>query len=241
MRIIHGEFTAIAENMEPRSIDAVITDPPYGTTQCAWDAVIPLRDMWNAIDRVLKPGGPVILTACMPFTAALVMSRLEWFRHHWVWEKNKASGHLNAKRAPMRAHEDVLVFCERQPVFFPQMTDGHAPGNKARRTKPTDVYGAQTPCEYGGSTRRYPRSVQQFSVVNNDDPNKWHPTQKPEELFKYFIRTYTRPGDIILDFACGSGTTGVAAAAESREFVGIEIDKTFAERAECRLSGAYWD
>lgn len=233
--IINADCRDALRAMEPGSIDAVVSDPPYGTTQCQWDAVIPFEDMWAVIDRVLKPGGAVVLTACMPFTAALVMSRPSWFRHHWVWEKNKATGHLNAKRAPMRAHEDVLVFCAKQPRFAPQMTEGHKPGNYAKRTAFTPVYGAQRPTEYGGSTLRYPRSVQKFDIVNNDDPEKWHKTQKPVDLFRYLVRTYTAPGDVVLDFACGSAAAGVAALAEGRSYIGIDDNAEFASRARRRL------
>lgn len=217
------------------SVDAVLCDPPYGKTQCQWDAIIPLAEMWTQLNRVCRPGAPMIFTACMPFSASLLMSNPKRFRHHWIWEKNKATGHLNAKRAPMRAHEDVLVFCDRAPTYTPQMTEGHKPGNYARRVQFTPVYGAQVPVEYGGSTLRYPRTIQRFDIMNNDDPAKVHPTQKPVSLLAYLLRTYTQPGDVVLDFACGSGSTGEACVNEGRRFIGIEKDEHFALLARNRL------
>lgn len=235
-RIHTGDALAVMREMAAGSVDAVICDPPYGTTRCPWDAVIPLPEMWAELTRICRPGAPMVFTACMPFTAALVMSNPKRFRHHWIWEKNKATGHLNAKRAPMRAHEDVLVFCDQAPPYAPQMTEGHKPGNYARRVQFTPVYGAQVPTEYGGSTLRYPRTVQRFDIINNDDPTKIHPTQKPVDLMAYLVRTYTLPGQVVLDFACGSGTTGEACLREGRQFIGIESDEDFAAAARARLA-----
>lgn len=234
--VIHGDCLAALRGIPDYSVDAIITDPPYGTTRCAWDAVIDLPTMWQEIKRVRKPGAAVVMTACMPFTAALVMSNPAEFRHHWVWEKNKATGHLNARRAPMRSHEDVIVFCERAPKYEPQMTEGHAPGNYARRVGWSECYGSQIETEYGGATVRYPRTVQRFNIVNNDDPAKVHPTQKPVDLFRYLIRTYTSPEDVVLDFAFGSGTTGVASVLEGRGFIGIERDEAYVKIARARIA-----
>lgn len=237
--VIHGECLALMNALPAGCVDAVIADPPYGTTRCAWDAVIPVAEMWSALSRVCRPGAPVVLTASMPFTAVLAASNLRSFRHSWVWAKNKATGHLNAKRAPLRAHEDILVFCDTSAPFTPQMTTGHRPGNYARRVTHTPVYGKQIPTEYGGATVRYPKSVLDFDVVNNDDPERLHPSQKPVDLFRYLVRTYTSKGDTVLDFACGSGTTGVACAEEGRKFIGFERDETFAALAHKRVTTAY--
>ena len=180
----------------------------------------------------------MIFTASMPFTAALVMSNPREFRHHWVWEKNKATGHLNAKRAPMKAHEDVLVFCDKAPPYSPQMTTGHArkTATRTRGKDPTPVYGFQAMVEQRyDSTVRYPRTVQLFPIINNDDPAKVHSTQKPVGLLAYLLRTYTKPGDLVLDFACGSGSTGEACSMEGRGFIGIEKLSDFAEHARRRI------
>lgn len=217
-----------------QSIDLIACDPPYGQTQNSWDSVIPFEEMWKQVWRVCR--GPAVFTAIQPFSSALVMSQVRYFRHEWVWKKNKATGHLNAKKAPMRAHELVLVFSKDTPAYFPQMTTGHAPGNFAIRRTYTPNYGAQRPTEYGGSTERYPISVQEFPIVNNDSPEKVHPTQKPVELFEYLIRTYSREGDTVLDFCCGSGTTGIACRRTSRSFIGIDDDPTFTAIAQHRIA-----
>lgn len=233
MRVIHGEALQVMAGLPSGSVDAVICDPPYQATRNSWDAIIPFDAMWEQLWRLCR--GPVVLTAIQPFSSALVMSQPKAFRHEWVWEKNKATGHLNAKKMPMRAHELALVFSRSAPPYFPQMTEGHKPGNYAVRRTYTPNYGAQRPTEYGGSTLRYPRSVQRFDIINNDDPEKVHPTQKPVELMDYLVLTYTKPGDVVLDFACGSGTTGVVCARQGRDFIGIELDEGFAAIADQRL------
>lgn len=216
-------------------ISAVVCDPPYGTTRNAWDAVIPLPEMWAALARVVRPGGAIVLLSAQPFTSALVMSNLQQYRHEWVWHKNKATGHLNARRAPMRAHENVLVFCDVAPVYNPQCTVGHAPMNAHYTGHNGSNYGSGRQVTGGGSTARYPRSVQEFPIVNNDDPAKVHPTQKPVALMEYLVRTYTNPEDIVLDFAMGSGTTGEACLRSGRQFVGIDSDRTMVAHAQKRL------
>lgn len=225
--------------MPAASVDAVIADPPYGTTRNAWDAVIPLEQMWEQLRRIVKPGGAIVFTASQPFSSALVMSNPGWFRHDWVWRKNKATGHLNAKRAPMRQHEGIYVFCERAPTYHPQMTDGHRPVNAFYTRRNGDNYGAGTKSAGGGATTRYPRSVIDFAVVNNDDPGRTHPTQKPLEMMEYLVLTYTNPGDVVLDFAMGSGTTGVACANTGRLFVGMENDADHFATADARITQAY--
>jgi len=231
-----GDCLHEMQHLAPQSVDLVLVDLPYGSTQNAWDAVIPFAPMWEQVWRVCR--GPAVFTAMQPFSSALVTSQLQCFRHEWVWEKNKATGHLNAKKAPMRAHEVALAFSRGPCVYNPQMTEGHRPGNYAMRRTYTPNYGAQTPTEYGGSTKRYPRSVQQFAVVNNDSPDRHHSTQKPVEWMEYLIRTYSSPGDLVLDFAMGSGTTGVAALKAGRRFAGIEKEPEFFEIARRRLDDA---
>ena len=237
-RLHLGDCLAVLKTFSDASIDAIIVDPPYGTTRCAWDAIIPFEALWIELKRVRKPGAAIVMTACQPFTSALIMSNPKEFRHHWIWEKNKATGHLNAKRAPMRAHEDVVVFCDKAPLYNPQMTAGHKPANSATRIGMSDCYGAQVSTSYGGATVRYPRSVQRFDIINNDDPSKVHSTQKPVELFSYLVRTYSNPGDVVLDFAMGSGTTGAACLADGRKFIGIEDDAAMFGLGDVRLSSA---
>jgi hypothetical protein len=234
VELIEGDCLEEMATLPSGSVDLILTDLPYGTTQNAWDAVIPFRAMWSEFWR-LCPEGAVVLTAMQPFSSALVMSEPSCFKHEWVWEKNKASGHLNAKRAPMRAHELVLVFSQEPCPYYPQMTEGHKPGNYAMRRTYTSNYGSQRPTEYGGSTLRYPRSVQQFAVVNNDSPERAHPTQKPVELFEYLIATYSAPGAVVLDCCAGSGTTGIAARNTGRNAILIERNPSYYAVAERRL------
>lgn len=232
-----GDCLSEMPRLQDGSVDLVLCDPPYGTTRNAWDAVIPFAPMWAEIWR-LCPLGAVVLTASQPFSSALVMSQAASFRHEWIWEKNKASGHLNAKKQPLKAHEQVLVFGKSAPAYYPQMTDGHEPGHFATQRTYTPNYGAQVPTEYGGSTKRYPRSVQKVPVVNNDSPERFHPTQKPTDLMEYLIQTYSRPGAVVLDFAMGSGTTGVACVNTGRSFIGIEKDPAYFDIAQARIAAA---
>ncbi len=237
MRLFRGDCLDILPTLPDGCVDLVLTDPPYGQTQNPWDIEIDLARLWPELWRVCR--GAVAMTAIQPFASTLVGSQVRHFRHEWIWEKNKATGHLNAKRAPMRAHELVLVFAKAAPLYRPQMTDGHEPGHAATRRAFTPNYGAQRPTSYGGSTQRYPRSVLRFPIVNNADPGKVHPTQKPEGLMAYFVRTYAPEGGTVLDFAMGSGTTGVAAVNTGRNFIGIERDPGYFEIAERRIYEAY--
>lgn len=233
-RILCGDAIEMMATLPDRSIDLIAVDPPYEVTANEWDKFIPFEPMWEEIWRVCR--GAVVFTAMQPFSSALVMSQVQFFRHEWVWKKNKATGHLNAKKMPMRSHEVVLVFSKEAPIYNPQMTTGHKPGNYAFRRTESSNYGSQRPSVYGGSTERYPQTIQEFPVVNNDNPEKVHPTQKPVDMFEYFIRTYSNEGDTVLDFACGSGTTGVACRRTCRNFIGIEKDEKYAVIAEKRIA-----
>jgi site-specific DNA-methyltransferase (adenine-specific) len=231
-----GDCLEVMPALEAGGIDMVLCDLPYGTTQSPWDAVIPFAPLWEQFNRLCK--GAIVLFAAQPFTSALVMSNPRAFRHEWIWEKNKASGHLNAKRRPMQAHESVLVFGDAS-FYRPQMTEGHRPGNKAtRKDAEQRVYGAFKSTEYGGSTLRYPRSVQRFDIVNNDDPDKSHPNQKPTSWLEYLLRTYSDDGATVLDATMGSGSTGVACMNTGRRFVGIEKDPAYCAIAERRIRNA---
>lgn len=202
-----------------KSVDLVLADMPYGTTRCAWDSEIDLQRLWPELRRVAR--GAILLFAQTPFDKVLGASNLPMLRYEWIWEKTQATGHLNAKRAPLKAHENVLVFYERQPTYNPQKTTGHVRKSAVKRGDATPIYGTQTfdPISYD-STERYPRSVQVFA--SDKQRSGLHRTQKPEEFCRYLIRTYSNPGEAVLDFCMGSGTTGAAAAEEGRSFIGIE-------------------
>ncbi len=230
-----GDCLEVMASMEAGSVDLILADLPYGTTRNKWDKIIPLEFLWEAYWNVLKPDGAIVLTAAQPFASMLVASSPKCFRYDLIWRKNKASGFLNAKRMPLRGHEHILVFYVKPPTYNPQKTVGHKPGNAATRTKQSDNYGAAAASSYGGQTDRYPVSVLDFPVVNNDDPARIHATQKPVDLMAYLIRTYSNPGDLVLDNTMGSGTTGVAAMREGRSFIGIEADPDIYEKALLRL------
>lgn len=235
--ILQGDCLAEMPHVPTGSVDLVLTDPPYGTTACTWDTVIPFEPMWREVRRVLKPHGAAIFMASQPFTSALVMSNPRSFHQALVWSKNKPSGHLNAKKRHLTGHEDILIFCAGVPTYNPQKWQSR-PANKATRIQATPVYGAQVSTTYeGGQTDRYPTSVLPFAVVNNDGTGegRFHPTQKPVALMEYLIRTYTNEGETVLDFAMGSGTTGVACANTGRRFVGVEKDAAFFEIAKARI------
>ena len=219
-----------------KSIDAIICDLPYGTTQNKWDSVLPLDKLWNEYKRVLKPRGVVILFAQIPFSITLGASNLKWLKYEWVWEKDRASGHLNSKKQPMKAHENILVFYEQIGTYNPQKTTGHKPSNvSGQRLKETTNYGKFEQIISGGQTDRYPRSVYKHNVVNSQHGIE-HPTQKPDGLLEMLINTYTNEGETVLDNCMGSGTTGVACKKTGRHFIGIEKDEKYFEIAVSRVS-----
>jgi len=237
-KILHGDCIEILKDIPDDSIDMVLCDLPYGTTQCKWDIVISMDELWKAYNRVCKRNAPMIFTAAQPFTSALIMSNPRYFKYTWVWEKSKATGYLNAKKMPMRAHEDVCVFYRKPPVYNPQMTQGQ-PYNKGKAHRPTDVYGSQVSTLVKNDTGlRYPRTVQYFKTAESEG-KVHHPTQKPLNLFRYLIKTYTNEGDVVLDNCIGSGTTAIAAIKEKRNFVGIEMDEKYVSISRQRIEEAY--
>ena len=238
MKLIHGDCLEEMAKLPDNSIDMVLTDPPYGTTACKWDSILPLDPMWEQLKRIIKLNGAIVMTAGQPFTSALIMSNPKMFKYEWVWEKPQATGHLNAKKQPMRSHESIVVFYQRQCTYNPQKTQGHKPMNSGvrRRTHKNHCYNEinKTPLPFGGNTDRYPRTVQIFS---GDKQHEYlHPTQKPIELMEYLIKTYTNEGETVLDFTMGSGTTGVAAKNLGRSFVGIEKDDKYFAIAKERIN-----
>jgi DNA modification methylase len=235
--MIHfGDCIEVMAGLPANSIDMVLSDVPYGQTQNAWDKPIPFEPMWEQLLRVAKPTAAIVLMAAQPFGSKLICSNLRDFRYDLIWKKNKPTGFLNAKKQPLRIHEHAMVFYRKPPFYAPQMTTGHKPGNYARRIQHSSNYGAQTPTVYGGSTERYPTSVLEIPIINNDDPDKYHPTQKPVDLMAWLIRSYTMPGAVVLDFAAGSATTAIAAMREGRQFVCIEQHPDYFEIAESRIA-----
>jgi DNA modification methylase len=238
-----GDCLDIMPTLPAASVDLILCDLPYGTTQCKWDAVIPFDVLWREYVRILKPSGAAVLTAAQPFTSALIASNYGWFKYTWVWDKVLPRGHLNAKKQPMRVHEDVAVFAPGPTVYNPQKTTGHK--RKIARTKyskegdGSQVYGKEQRDTFYDSDERYPQTIVKFSTA--DQSNKVHPTQKPVELMEYLIRTYTNEGNLVLDNCMGSGTTGVAAAKTGRRFIGIERDPAYFEIARKRVEPFPWE
>lgn len=216
------------------TVDLVCADIPYGTTQCRWDSVLDLETMWAELYRIAKPNAAIVLFSAQPFTSILVSSNLADWRSEWIWEKGNATGFLNAKRQPLRAHENIQVFYRRQPTYNPQMTDGHIRKTSKRKTVNSECYGKALNLTEYDSTQRYPRDVQFFS--SDKQKGNYHPTQKPLALVKYIIETYCNSGDTVLDFTMGSGTTGVACQEIGRQFIGIEKEKPIFQTA-CQRMG----
>lgn len=239
-KLFHGDCLEVMSTLPDGCVDMVFADLPYGTTQNSWDSLIPFDKLWEAYTRVVKEDGAIVLTAQPPFDKVLACSNLKDFRYEWIWEKNKATGHLNAKKMPMKAHENVLVFYRKLPTYNPQKTVGHKPMNavlprdhipepdKKRNYNHVDKRLGNV----GGGTDRYPRDVLYFPVINNDDPLKFHPTQKPVSLIEYFIKTYSNPGDTILDNCMGSGSTCIACINTDREYIGIEFGEDYYNKAQ---------
>ncbi|MCK7258043.1 site-specific DNA-methyltransferase [Enterobacter asburiae] len=244
--LIHGDCLEIMKEIADTSVDLILCDLPYGSTACAWDSVIPFEILWGHYRRIISPTGAIVLTGSQPFTSALVMSNPSWFKYSWVWEKNRASGHVHAKNKPMKKHEDICVFSPGNTLHASQSTKrmtynpqglieladpvtrkrndagDNAVMSKRMSHKPT----SQT---HGG----YPTSIIRFDIPMNE--NRFHPTQKPVDLMEYLVRTYSNDGDTVLDNCMGSGTTGLACINSCRNFIGIEKDENYYEIACQRI------
>ena len=236
MTLINECCLSAMKRIPPRSIDMVCADIPYGTTQCKWDSIIDLNDMWESLYRVAKPNAAIVLFSAQPFTSVLVSSNIKHWRSEWIWEKGNATGFLNAKKQPLRAHENIQVFYRQQPTYNPQVTNGHERKSSKRKTVNSACYGKALSLTEYNSTSRYPRTVQFFS--SDKQRGNYHPTQKPLALVRYLIETYSNPGEIVLDFTMGSGTAGVACHQSGRRFIGVEKDPDIFEVAFKRLQEA---
>ena len=219
-------------------VDAIICDPPYWTTACKWDSVIDFDEMWERLNKLIKPNGAIVLFWSQPFTSALIMSNPKMFRYEWIWEKAIWANPLLCKKRPMKYHENVLVFSKKQAIYNPQMTEW-----KLRDKKPK-MYWNKKDENWGWAMRDikwkeninylyYPRSYQYFSNANQK--NKLHPTQKPVALMEYLIKTYTNEWETVLDFTMWSWTTWVAAKNTNRDFIGIEMDENYFNISKQRL------
>jgi site-specific DNA-methyltransferase (adenine-specific)/modification methylase len=229
------------------SVNLILCDLPYGTTQNAWDSLIPFERLWQQYRRILAPKGVVALMSQGPFTARVMLSQESIFKYKITWVKSKPTNFLNAKKQPLRKHEDICIFYCKQPNYNPQMVAGEAYDKGVRKNQLTGSYGEFRPAHVKSDGNRYPTDVVYFKTAESEG-RVWHSTQKPVELGKYLVRTYTQPGDIVLDNAFGSGSFLVAATAEKRSCIGIELNRDIQEFkkgaldllrvAECRIQMA---
>lgn len=249
IKLLHGDCLELMQTIEGGSIDAIITDPPYGTTACKWDSVIPFEPMWEQIWRVLKPNGVCALFGSEPFSSHLRLSNLKMFKYDWIWHKNIGGGFALAKKQPMKRHETISVFYKNQCVYNPQMED-YSDSTKKRfkqgerinidRQKESktgeilNINRTEYTIDYNKGT--YPTSVKYFKRPHTANGNSLHPTQKPVALIRYLIKTYTNESETVLDFTMGSGTTGVAAKQTNRKFIGIEKEDKYFNIAQQRIN-----
>ena len=234
VNLMQGDCLEKMKDIADGSVDLILADPPYGTTECKWDSIILLEPMWEQLKRIIKPNGAIVMTASQPFTTTLISSNMKQFKHDWVWDKITGKGHLVAKKRPMAQHEGVVVFCAGSPLYNPQMID--RPKNKiqiVKEGKRTEIMGRESKGYTKKYTQWYPKTIQTFKTERG-----LHPTQKPVALMEYLIKTYTNEGETVLDFTMGSGTTGVAAKNSHRKFIGIELDENYFDIAKDRIEAA---
>lgn len=236
MQLYCGDCLKIMPQIPDKSIDMIFADLPYGTTHNEWDKPLDLGKLWKEYERIIKDNGCIALWAQSPFDKILACSNLKLFRYEWIIEKTKATGHLNAKKMPMKAHENVLIFYKQLPTYNPQITDGHTPVHSyTKHTTDGSNYGkTKIGISGGGSTKRYPRDVLKFSW--DTQKSRGHPTQKPVAACEYFIKTYTNTGDTVLDNTMGYGSTAIAAYNLDRNFIGIELSKEIFDAADERIT-----
>jgi len=244
MNLIKGDCLEVMKDIPSGSIDAIITDPPYGTTACKWDSVIDFDLMWEQLNRIIKPNGAIVLFGAEPFSSTLRMSNIKNYKYDWVWDKVQTTGSLNAKRQPLRRYELISVFYKKQCTYNRQFTDrpikNQRPNRKNHKTKEYETtYGKFTRgigAEDYDNTKINPKNILTFNNGNAWTRKGNHPTQKPVELMEYLIKTYTNENETVLDFTMGSGSTGVAAKNTNRNFIGIEMDDKYFEIAKDRIN-----
>lgn len=240
IKLYKGDCLEVMKDIKDGSIDAIITDPPYGTTACKWDSVIDFDLMWEQLNRVIKPTGAIVLFGSEPFSSLLRCSNLKNYRYDWIWKKTQPTGFLNAKKMPLKQFEIISVFYSKLPTYNPQLMD-KKPQNirklsKNIKAKESENYGKYKRSDDFRSipiNKTYPRDVLKFN--NSNIKKKVHPTQKPVALIQYLIKTYTNENETVLDFTMGSGTTGVACKNTNRDFIGIEQDDKYFKIAEERI------
>lgn len=235
INLMNGDCLDLMKTIPDGSVDMILTDPPYGTTACKWDSVIPFEPMWQDLKRIIKPNGAIVLFGSQPFTSKLICSNIEMFKYEWVWNKKRPSNPMLAKKQALKSHENILVFYSKQCFYDPQgvfETNGKPRGGV--KPSKTDLgFGKSIKCDYKQTKSGYPKSILEFGFSNI---NNLHPTQKPVHLLEYLIKTYTQENETVLDFTMGSGSTGVAAKNTNRKFIGIELDEKYFEIAKERIN-----
>ena len=249
VHLIKGDCLEVMKNIKDKSIDMILCDLPYGTTACRWDAIIPFEPLWQQYNRVIKDNGAIVLFASQPFTTMLIGSNIKGYKHSWVWHKKNAGNILVAKYQPLKTTEDIVVFSKKgeRVNYYPIMTSGHKDRSKEKPTKKgSDLFGDIKSGEFKQGTNkkndeRYPKHLIEFSNASRKE--HYHPTQKPVELLKYLIKTYTVDGDTILDNCMGSGSTGVAVleVGGNRKFIGIELDDNYFDIACNRINSYIYE
>jgi DNA modification methylase len=225
--------------IEDKSIDMILCDLPYGTTKCKWDSIIDLEELWKQYNRIIKDNGAIVLTSDEPFTTILIHSNLKMFRYKWIWDKVKPNGFLNAKKMPLKRYEEICVFYKALPTYNPKMEKGKMRNKKAYNKNAGSgemVYGKFENLD-NWSDEKYPTNI--IEISNASQKDKFHPTQKPVQLFEYLIKTYTNEGDIVLDNCIGSGTTAIASINTNRKYIGFELEKEYYEASLERIKNHY--
>lgn len=223
-RLFEGDCIEIMKHFPDNSIDMILCDLPYGTTQNKWDSIIPLDKLWEEYRRIVKENGAIVLTSHGLFTSKLMLSNIDDFKYKWIWIKSKATNFLNAKKQPLRKFEEVCVFYKKQPAYNPQMMNGESYDKGLRKDQLSGSYGDFEPVRVKSNGERYPVDLVYFKTAESEG-KVYHPTQKPVKLGKYLVRTYTNKGDLVLDNTFGSGSFLVSALEEGRNFVGIEVNE----------------
>ena len=234
MELLNGDCLELMKNIPDKSVDLILCDLPYGTTHNKWDNVIPMEPLWEQYNRIIKDHGAIVLFSQMPFGASLIMSNPKMFRYEWIWEKNQAVGFLNAKKMPLRKHENILVFYKHLPTYNPQ--------GLIKLDEPIYEEGSanRNGKNYGVADKSFIRTHTNYptDIITFSKDSGYHPTQKPVDLLEYLIKTYTNEGDTVLDNCMGSGSTGVACVNTNRDFIGMELDEKYFQIACDRLGVA---
>ena len=233
MELLNGDCLELMKDIPDKSIDLILCDLPYGTTHNKWDTIIPFDKLWAQYKRIIKDNGAILLFSQMPFGASLIMSNPKMFRYEWIWEKNQAVGFLNAKKMPLRKHENILVFYKHLPTYNPQ--------GLIKLDEPIQEEGSATRNgkNYGVADKSFIRTHKNYptDIITFSKDSGYHPTQKPVDLLEYLIKTYTNEGDTVLDNCMGSGSTGVACVNTNRDFIGMELNEEYFKIACGRIEG----